>query len=192
MKPWTPLLFIVSNALSMSLSDRTSTGITSIPKDSAAVRVIRRMPGIAALSGFATNPARVDPGMTALSSFTRYETICSGLLAKPVTVPPGRSKLAASFAPTGSPIITSGVAVSRFTIVAAGVPGTKITFTSSRTRSATRLGIRSKLPSANRLSMTNVSPRASPVSAILLGTPSRAYSGAPSLDAGPGQRIRPA
>jgi hypothetical protein len=70
-------------------------------------------------------------------------------LEKPVTLPPGRARLATKPAPTGSPmfVITTGmVVVALLTANAGDVAETMIRSTLRRTKSAARLGKRSNFP----------------------------------------------
>src|SRR5713226_423879 len=92
-------------------------------------------------------------GKASLSTASRFPTSCGAINVKPVRFRPGRARLAANPASTGSACVwkMTGVVVAvLFAARAAWVPKAKITSTLSRIRSAVSSGSRSGLPSAHR------------------------------------------
>ena len=86
-------------------------------------------------------------------------------LDSPVTLPPGRPRLATRPKATGSPAfaITMGIVVVALWAANAGCPPeTIIRSTFSRTKSAARSGSRSNFPSANRYSRVKFFPSIHP------------------------------
>src|SRR5262245_63709485 len=63
-------------------------------------------------SGFHRTATRETRGTTSLSSSSRFPANSDVKLASPVTLPPGRAKLATNPSPTGSPLtLTMGIVV---------------------------------------------------------------------------------
>ena len=107
------------------------------------------------------SPTRASLGTASLSISSRLVFSSGDKLASPVTLPPGRARLATKPSPTGSPafVITMGIeVVAFFAANANGTPVTTIKSTLRRTNSAARLGRRSFFPSANRYSMAKFFP----------------------------------
>ena len=111
------------------------------------------------------SPTRASLGTASLSISSLLVFSSVAKLESPVTLPPGRARLATRPAPTGSPAfaITMGmVVVAFFAANAAGVPETTIRSTLRRTRSAASSGRRSVFCSANRYSMVIFFPSIHP------------------------------
>ena len=117
------------------------------------------------VSGDRRSPTRASLGTASLSISSLLVFSSSAKLESPVTLPPGRARLATKPAPTGSPafVITMGmVVVALLAANAAGVPETTIRSTLRRTRSAASSGRRSGFCSANRYSMVIFFPSIHP------------------------------
>ena len=102
------------------------------------------------------SPTRASLGIASLSISSLLVFSSDAKLESPVTLPPGRARLATKPAPTGSPalVITIGmVVVALLAANAAGVPEATIRSTLRRTKSAASSGRRSGFCSANRYSM---------------------------------------
>ena len=117
------------------------------------------------LPGPRRNPTRASLGSASLS--TSGLLLFSSLvrLENPVTLPPGRARLATRPAPTGSGtfVITMGmVVVALFAANAGGVDVATIISTLRRTKSAASSGRRSSFCSANRYSMVRFFPSIQP------------------------------
>ena len=111
------------------------------------------------------SPTRASLGTASLSISSLLVFSSTAKLESPVTLPPGRARLATKPAPTGSaPLaITMGiVGVAFFAANAGGVPETTIRSTFRRTRSAASSGRRSSFCSANRYSMVKFFPSIQP------------------------------
>ena len=111
------------------------------------------------------SPTRASLGTASLSTSSLLVFSSGDKLDSPVTLPPGRARLATKPAPTGSPafVITMGmVVVALLAANAAGVPVTTIRSTLRRTKSAASSGRRSFFPSANRYSMVIFFPSIQP------------------------------
>ena len=111
------------------------------------------------------SPTRASLGTASLSISSLLVFSSGAKLESPVTLPPGRARLATRPAPTGSPAfaITMGmVVVALLAANAAAVPATTIRSTLRRTRSAASSGRRSFFCSANRYSMVIFFPSIHP------------------------------
>ncbi len=118
-----------------------------------------RAPSLCVLNGdYTVRICRVDStatrervGRNCLSSSSRFVSPPAVCEERPVTFPLGRTRLATSPAPRGSPAdMTIGLTL--FALSAAGVPLATMTSTGSPTNSAANFGNRSAAPSANRYS----------------------------------------
>ena len=101
-------------------------------------------------------PTRTSLGTASLSISSLFVFSSRAKPENPVTLPPGRARLATRPAPTGSPglVITMGmVVVALLAAEAAAAPVTTIRSTLRRTRSAASSSRRSCFCSANRYSM---------------------------------------
>ena len=111
------------------------------------------------------SPTRASLGTASLSISSLLEFSSVAKLEFPVTLPPGRARLATKPAPTGSPLlaITIGiVAVAFLAANAGGGPVATIRSTLRRIRSAASSGRRSGLLSAKRYSMRIFFPSIQP------------------------------
>ena len=111
------------------------------------------------------SPTRASLGTASLSISSLLVFSSGAKPASPVTLPPGRARLATKPAPTGSPAfaITMGmVVVALFAANAVGAPETTIRSTLRRTNSAASSGRRSGFCSANRYSMVIFFPSIHP------------------------------
>ena len=111
------------------------------------------------------SPTRASLGTASLSISSLLLFSSVDKLESPVTLPPGRARLATRPAPTGSAVfvITMGmVVVAPFAANAVGPPVTTIRSTFRRTRSAASSGRRSCFCSANRYSMVIFFPSIHP------------------------------
>ena len=111
------------------------------------------------------SPTRASLGTASLSISSLLVFSSVAKLESPVTLPPGRARLATRPAPTGSPAlaITMGMVVVAFLAAnAGGVPVTTIRSTLRRTKSAASSGRRSGFCSANRYSMVIFFPSIHP------------------------------
>ena len=99
--------------------------------------------------GVRRNPTRASLGIASLSISSLLVISSDAKLENPVTLPPGRARLATKPAPTGSPafVITIGMVVVAFLAAnTAGAPEATIRSTLRRTRSAASSGRRSGFP----------------------------------------------
>ena len=122
------------------------------------------------------SPTRASLGTASLSISSLLVFSSVAKLESPVTLPPGRARLATKPAPTGSPAfaITMGMVVVALLAANAGaVPVTTIRSTLRRTKSAASSGWRSDFCSANRYSMMRFFPSIHPSLSALAGTPPR-------------------
>ena len=111
------------------------------------------------------SPTRASLGTASLSISSLLVFSSVDKLESPVTLPPGRARLATKPAPTGSAAlaITMGmVVVALLAANADGVPETTIRSTLRRTSSAASSGRRSDFCSANRYSMVIFFPSIHP------------------------------
>ena len=111
------------------------------------------------------SPTRASLGTASLSISSLLVFSSGDKLESPVTLPPGRARLATKPAPTGSAalVITMGmVVVALFAANAAVPPVTTIRSTLRRTKSAASSGRRSFFCSANRYSMVIFFPSIHP------------------------------
>ena len=116
-------------------------------------------------SGARRNPTRASLGTASLSISSLLVFSSVAKVESPVTLPPGRARLATKPTPTGSPalVITMGMVVVAFLAANAGrVPATTIRSTLRRTSSAASSGRRSGFSSANRYSMVIFFPSIQP------------------------------
>src|SRR5215218_5419425 len=115
---------------------------------------------IRGLVGLTRSTTAFAAGANSRSNSRRFRPSSVFRLVTPVTLPPGRARLATSPAAIGSLPIwnTIGiVAVAAFAASAAGVlPSAAIARTCRSTRSAARAGNRSLLPSAHRYSIATL------------------------------------
>ena len=117
------------------------------------------------LPGGRRSPTRASFGTASLSISSLFVFSSTAKLDSPVTLPPGRARLATRPSPTGSAafVITMGmVVVAFFAANAAGPPVTTIRSTLRRTRSAASSGRRSGFCSPNRYSMVIFFPSIHP------------------------------
>ena len=111
------------------------------------------------------SPTRASLGTASLSISSLLVSSSNDKLDNPVTLPPGRARLATRPSPTGSPAfaITMGMVVVAFFAANAGGPAvTTIRSTLRRTKSAASSGRRSDFCSANRYSMVKFFPSIHP------------------------------
>src|SRR5262252_1978719 len=81
----------------------TGVASTFAPRDAAAaLRGVRKYLEYGAVVGLNKKAARATRGATSLSSCSHLPAIVGSILVKPVTLPPGREKLATKPLPTGS------------------------------------------------------------------------------------------
>src|SRR6266404_4686732 len=87
----------------------TGYGRMTRPSRLATSSAWPRLPTWVGVSGLNINPIRVAPGRASLRSSTRLPVSPSRpcIIDTPVMLPPGRARLAAKPAPTGSPVITT-------------------------------------------------------------------------------------
>ena len=110
---------------------------------------------------------RRRPGTTSRKSSSRLPAASDPWLDRPVTLPPGRAKLATRPLPTGSPAVANTIGITDVACFAArtvGVLCVRITSTFSRTNSAAISEKRSLRPSAQRYSIATVRPSIQPSS----------------------------
>ena len=110
---------------------------------------------------------RRRPGTTSRNSSSRLPARSVARVDRPVTLPPGRARLATRPVPTGSPATanTIGMAdVACFAATTFAVPAVTMTSTLSRTNSAANSAKRSLRPSAQRYSIATVRPSIQPSS----------------------------
>ena len=104
---------------------------------------------------------RRSPGTSSRSRSSRLPARSVDRTDSPVTLPPGRARLATSPLPTGSPaaVNTIGIAVvTCFAAVISGVPEVTIISTLRRANSAAISAARSLRPSVQRYSIATVRP----------------------------------
>src|SRR5215467_1964021 len=110
-------------------------------------------------------PTRASLGTASLSTSSLFVFSSGAKLDSPVTLPPGRARLATKPAPTGSGklVITMGMVLDApFAANGVGPPEATIRSTLRRTRSAASSGRRSGVCSANRYSMVIFFPSIQP------------------------------
>src|SRR6516164_8621163 len=84
-----------ATADSSSDVSRTGAAITSTPIDGeAALRGFRKYSAYGAVTGLNRRATRATRGAISLSSSSHLPAIVGSMLVKPVTLPPGREKLA--------------------------------------------------------------------------------------------------
>jgi hypothetical protein len=106
-------------------------------------------------------------GTTSRKSSTRLLTASTLWIDKPVTLPPGRARLATSPLPTGSPLATNTIGmtnVARLAAIVGRVEPVTMTLTLSRTNSSANALKRSGCPSTQRYSISTVRPSIQPSS----------------------------
>src|SRR5262249_8427821 len=111
--------------------------------------------------------SRRRPGTTSRKSSSRLPARSGVRTDRPVTLPPGRARLATRPVPTGSPITADTIGISAVACFAAttgGVAYVTITSTLSRTNSAAISARFSYRPSAQRYSIATVRPSIQPSS----------------------------
>src|ERR1039458_7254293 len=104
-------------------------------------------------------------GTTSRKSSSRLAAVSVDWLDRPVTLPPGRARLATRLLPTGSPADANTIGmtdVACFAAITGAVPCVTIISTLSRTNSATISAKRSLRPSAHRYSIATVRPSIQP------------------------------
>ena len=110
---------------------------------------------------------RRRPGTTSRKSSSRLPARSVDWIDRPVTLPPGRARLATRPVPTGSAAIAKTIGmtdVACFAAMTAAVPAVTMTSTLSRTNSAAISAKRSLRPSAQRYSIATVRPSIQPSS----------------------------
>src|SRR5262245_34062066 len=110
------------------------------------------------------SPTRVRLGIASLSISNLLVVSSVPKPETPVTLPPGRARLATKPSPTGSAtlVITMGMVLVAFAADGVGPPEATIKSTFRRTRSAASSGSRSSFCSANRYSMVIFFPSIQP------------------------------
>src|SRR6266446_2796379 len=106
-------------------------------------------------------------GTTSRKSSSRLPARSADWFDSPVTLPPGRARLATRPVPTGSPAVAKTIGmtdVACFAATTAAVPAVTMTLTLSRTNSAAISAKRSLRPSAQRYSIAKVRPSIQPSS----------------------------
>ena len=106
------------------------------------------------------------PGSTSRRNSIRLPARSLDWIDSPVTLPPGRARLATMPLPTGSPAIANTIGIVEVACIAAvaALPTEKMTSTLSRTNSAANSANRSLRPSAQRYSIATVRPSIQPSS----------------------------
>src|SRR5262245_66415309 len=93
-----PLLGLLASATTTDSSSdvsRTGAAIASTPRDGeAALRGFRKYSAYRAVTGLNKKATRATRGAISLSSSSHLPAIVGSILVKPVTLPPGREKLA--------------------------------------------------------------------------------------------------
>jgi hypothetical protein len=110
---------------------------------------------------------RFTLGTASLSSSSRFTFNTWPRAVTPVTLPPGRARLAMSPPWTGLPVVTITMGIVEVAFLAAEAPGldpVTITSTFARTSSSASWGRRSRLPSAKRSSNATFWPSIQPSS----------------------------
>ena len=110
---------------------------------------------------------RRRPGTTSRKSSIRLAARSVDWFDRPVTLPPGRARLATRPVPTGSPADANTIGITDVTCFAAmtfAVPAVTMTSTFRRTNSAAISAARSVRPSAQRYSIARVRPSIQPSS----------------------------
>src|SRR5438132_5737727 len=98
--------------------------IASTPKDgAAALRGFRKYSAYGAVAGLNKKATRATRGAISLSSSSHLPAIVGSILVKPVTLPPGRGKLATKPLPTGSETDTKMTGTVRVCCSSAAVVG---------------------------------------------------------------------
>ena len=123
-----------------------------------------RLAGLPTLAMIAN---RRRPGTTSRKSSSRLPARSVGWSDRPVTLPPGRARLATRPLPTGSPATAKTIGmtdVACFAAATGAVPHVTMTSTLSRTNSAAISAKRSLRPSAQRYSIATVRPSIQPSS----------------------------
>src|SRR5262249_44503759 len=103
-------------AMTVSNSDRSRTGaaIAWIAKDAAAaLNGFRKMSRYGVVAGLNKKAARLTLGAISLSSSSHLLAIVGSVKMKPVTLPPGRAKLATKPLPIGSATIAKTMGIVR-------------------------------------------------------------------------------
>src|SRR5271166_1077880 len=122
-----------ANALmtrSMSAASRTLARVNCAPNDGAAASIPCQYAICERLSGSRMTATRLLPGAVSLSNSSHLPPIGCSKLAKPVTLPPGRARLATKPSLTGSDTCTNTIGtecVSRLSATSDGVAAVKIT-----------------------------------------------------------------
>src|SRR5262249_56255688 len=91
----------------------TAAGIVSTPRDAATAWIAPNWPIPADTSGSRMTATRFTPGTSCLSSSSHFGLIPYSNVANPVTLPPGRVRLATKPAPTGSGTVTNTIGTVR-------------------------------------------------------------------------------
>jgi hypothetical protein len=120
---------------------------------------------------------RVACGANSRNSPSRFAVSSTARMLTPVTLPPGRLRLATRPSATGSEAIAKTIGMLEVAVLAASAPavlaGAAITATLRWTRSAANSGIRSSRPPAQRNSIATFRPSTYPVSLKPLRNASR-------------------
>src|SRR5271166_1771339 len=99
--------------LSISLASFTPTGVNSTLNDGAAVWIAANPPDPAGTEGSRTTATRVTLGAISLSNSSNLALKLNSNAVKPVTLPPGRARLATKPLPTGSIVVTNTIGTLR-------------------------------------------------------------------------------
>src|SRR6516162_3762508 len=151
----------------MSSPRRISNVMTSTPSVRAVVWTSRILSTTAGLSTLAKIANRPRPGTTSRKSSRRLPARSRLWFDRPVTLPPGRARLAIRPVPTGSPAPAKTMGMTDVASMAAtttAVPDVTMTSTLRWTNSAAISAARSVRPSAQRYSIAMVRPSIQPSS----------------------------
>jgi len=149
----------------ISSARRISIAATSSPSEPAAARTLPISCTVRALSTLAIIANWRRPGTSSRKRSSRLPIRSVERIDRPVTLPPGRARLATRPVSTGSPAApnTIGIAVvARFNAMTVAVPDVTMTSTLSWTNSAAISAIRSGRPAAERYSIAIVLPSIQP------------------------------
>ncbi len=144
-----------------------SAVITSRPSVRAAASTSRISSTTAGPPTLAKIANRRRPGTTSRKSSSRLAARSVCCIDRPVTLPPGRARLATRPVPTGSPAAAKTIGMTDVACMAAtitAVADVTMTSTLRRTNSAAISAARSERPSAQRYSIAIVRPSIQPSS----------------------------
>jgi hypothetical protein len=102
----------VATARSISAASRRSIGLTSMPSGGATACITANWPMPDAAAASRRTAARVTSGATCFSSSSHFPAKLYSNAKKPVTLPPGRAKLAIYPEPTGSTTLMNTIGTS--------------------------------------------------------------------------------